>query len=475
MKKSGILFIILCLIFLVQLVAVPAFAVPESVLSDNSAIHGSHSLDAQYPVLGKNRLVSNTQSVILYEVNSDTLLYAWNADQQQSPASFVKILTALIAIEQGDLDSIVAAKEAVLKTIPYDAMSAGLKPEEELSLKDLIYLMLVGSANDAAAVIADHISGSQDAFVMEMNRYAEELGCTNTKFTNAHGLSDKEQYTTARDIARILAAAVKLETFRQAFGATKYTVEATNKSGQRNLVTGNFLMSKASLEIYYDTRVTGGRTGVTEDDLRCLASTASYNGMNVISIVMGCKTEYEKDGFTVKKYGSFPETSKLLDQCFDGYKTSQLLFEGQVLRRHPVAGATNSLFLGTEQAAATVLPSGVTIDDLDFRYSDLNMQFQAPIEKGQALATVEIWYGNTCLAQTRLVSMNEVRTPQTDSYTEPNAPEEAPVWPTVLAVTAVVVILLLVLLLVIRTRRNIRSAAARRRSRNYCRSRRRSR
>lgn len=475
MKKSGILWAIICLILLMQNFLVPASAVPENLLTDNSSIYGSHGLDAQQPVLGKNRLVRNVSSVILYEVNSDTLMYAWNADEQTAPASFAKILTALIAIEQGNLDAVVTVTEAVTKTIPYDAVSADLKADEQITLRNLIYLMMVGSANDAAAVIADHISGSQDAFVEEMNRYAQEIGCTATHFTNAHGLSDPDQYTTARDVARILATAVRNAEFREVFGTTHYTVEETNLSKARKLATGNYLMNKDNMEIYYDSRVTGGRTGVTSDDLHCLAATSAYNGMQVISIVMGCASEYEKDGYTVKKHGSFPETTQLLDQCYDGYRSRQILFEGQILRQHTVAGATNSLYLGADRAFSAVLPSGVTAANLDYRYTDMNMQFQAPIEKGTVLAAVEVWYGGTCVAQTNLVAMNDVRTPQEDSYTEPVQPEKKPIWPTVLAVLAVIAAMLLTVVVVIRARRSVRSAAVRRRRRNYRISRRRSR
>ena len=179
-----------------------------------------------------------------------------------------------VMFENGDIETVVTVREDVLSTVPYDAVSADLTAGEEMTLGDLIGCMLVGSANDAAAVIAENLAGSQAAFVARMNLRAQELGCTGTQFTNVHGLHDKEQYTTARDIARILAKAVENEAFCDAFGAVYYTVEPTNKADVRYLSTENYMMNDDMDVNYYDTRVTGSRTGVNNDYTRNVASVA---------------------------------------------------------------------------------------------------------------------------------------------------------------------------------------------------------
>ena len=202
--------------------------------SDDSAsvVSGCHSVDASSTYLGASQIVDNVQAAFVFEVNSDTLMYAHNPDLQVYPASLVKVMTALIAVEQGNLEETIVVDEDTLSTVPYDAVSVELQPGEAISLNELLYCMMTGSANDAAAVIAEHISGTQDAFVQKMNEYAQSLGCTATQFTNVHGLHNEQQYTTVRDLARILSAAVKNEQFCAYFSAT--IIMFLRRTSQRN-------------------------------------------------------------------------------------------------------------------------------------------------------------------------------------------------------------------------------------------------
>ena len=293
-----------------------------------SATFGSHSMDGQIPVLGKDPLIENAKAVLLYEVNTDTLMYAYNADEKIQPSSMLKILTALVAIREGDLAAEVVVKEDVLTSVPKDAARTKSEAGEKLTLGDLLYSMLVDSGNDAAALIAVHIAGSQDAFVDKLNAYAAELGCTDSYFTNVHGLPDENQYTTTRDIGRFLAAAVRDETFCEIFGTVNYDVPANNIAPERKLKTGNYLLDKD--EIYYDQRVAGSRTGVLSDGSRCVASVAEENGLRAISIIIGAQSEFAPNGAT-KVFGGYNETSDLLDLGFADYRSKQLIYSGQVL------------------------------------------------------------------------------------------------------------------------------------------------
>ena len=436
---------------------------------------GWNTLDARLSVLGSDKLVSNADAVILYEVNSDTLVYDWNGDKQLYPSSMVKILTALIAVERGNLSDQVTVDEGVLKTVPYDAVTANLKPGEVLTLRDLLYCMMVGSANDAAAVIAAHIGGTQAAFVAEMNSYAQNLGCTGSHFTNAHGLHNKEQVSTARDIAKILAEAVKQETFMEVFCAPRYTVPATNLSDQRVFITGNYLISKEKEEIYYDSRVTGGRTGVTEDQKRCMAATAESNGMQIISVVMGAKSKYAADGYTIELYGGFSETSELLDKTFGGYRCAQVLFEGQVLRQSPVVGARNHVMLGSTSSLFAVLPLNVTSKDLTYHYTDSQEEFRVPVEKGDILSNVEVWYGGVQVAQTQLQAMNKVYGGSLEDTRKDYGADLSWIWIVLIVVVSCIFAAFLLRAVYRRINQQAQRAAARKRHRGYRRSRRRSR
>lgn len=479
MKKVSVYCLVFCLVAFLFTSALAASAVqtqsPGASDTDPAVQQGCHSLDAQIPLLGTEQLVENAEAVVLYEWRSKTLLYAWNADEMMYPASLVKIMTALIAIEQGELEETVTVPDGVLNSLPYDAVSSDLQVGEQTSLENLLYCMMVQSANDAAMVIADHIKGSQSAFVEEMNRYAEALGCTGTHFTNAHGLHDAQQYTTARDAARILAAAMEYETFRKIFGTAEYTVPGTNLSGERHMVTGNFLISQSSLGIYYDSRVTGGRTGVTESGTRCLAASAEEGSMRLISIVMGCKTTYTPDGNTVQRFGSFPETREILDAGFDGFKTVQLLYPGQALRQCAVEKGSSDVVLGVREGFSTVLPEEADVSKLVYRYSDIQDTFRVPVVKDSKMSSVQIWYNNVCVAQADLFAMNSVEEATSMTVQEPEPGASAPQWHMVLLVTGIIVAVVLVLFFILQIIARMHRAAARKRSRNYRRNRRRSR
>ena len=406
MKKNGVICCLLCAVLLI-LPFVP-FTASAADASDIAATKGCHSPDAQFSLLSSEEpLVKNVRSAFVYELNSDTMIYALNPDAPEEPASLVKTMTALIAIENGNLQDVVTMKQSVLDSIPKGMVSAKLLPDEALTLEDLLYCLMVGSASDAAIVIADHISGSQDSFVQLMNDRAAEIGCTGTHFTNTHGLFHSQQITTARDTAKILETALENEEFAKIFSSAYYTVPATNKSEERSLVTNNFLMSKDDTRAYFDERVTGGRTGVTQDGTRCIASCAEVDGMRLLCVVMGSASEYRAGGNKVRSFGGFPETSAFLDICFDGYKSVQVIYDGQVLTQCPVTDGNNAVSLGVKTSVSTVLPKNFTAKQLSFRYT--NQSFSAPISKGEALSTVEIWYENLCVGQAQLYAMNNVQ------------------------------------------------------------------
>lgn len=382
----------------------------DEMQTDTSVLQGSHSLDATEYLHGTSRLVSNTEAALLFEVNSQTLLYGYNIDAPMYPSSFVKLMTLLIVLEEADLDEVVTVRQEVLNTVPGDAMSVYLSAGETMTIRDLLYCMMVGSGNDAAAVVADTVAGNQVAFVNRMNEFALELGCTGTKFMNVHGLHHDEQITTARDVAKILNRGLMLEEFRQIIGCSNYTVPANEVAGDRNLVTNNYLISTQTMEIYRDWRVTGGRTGVTNSRTRCIAATATSGNMELISIVMGCRSTYEADGYTERIYGGFPETTALLDLGFKGYKCIEIYQKDQVMRQHSVSGGESDVFLGTAESDFTVVPSAFTESDLSYVYKDsfAGAYPVAPIEQGTPLSSLQVWYGNICVAETRLYAMNRV-------------------------------------------------------------------
>jgi len=287
-------------------------------------------------------------------------------------------------------------------------------------------------------------------------------------------LHNEEQYSTARDTARILAAAMENEMFRTIFGTTHYTVPATNKSEARELSTGNFLMSTDTMRLYYDTRVVGSRTGVTETGFRGIASVAEHNGLRFISIVTGAMSEMAENGYSVKKYGGYDETIELLDLGFHGYKAVQLLYENQVLTQCGVINGDCQLTLGTREAISVVLPSDVSRESLSYRYDNSLVEVEAPIEKDTQLSSVEVWYGNICIAKADLYAMNKVSVLQKQDDLQ-YVDNEKSSWSVFWICAGIVLAIIIFAVVVVGGVRSARRAAADKRSRRYRKDRRRSR
>lgn len=443
-----------------------------------SVTNGSHTIDAQSSLLGSKQLIDNAESVILYDIASDTMIYSWNPDQQINPGSFAKIMTLWIAAEEGNLSDVVEVRSEVIATISKDAVSMDLKPSEILTLEDLLYGMMVRSANDAAAVIADHLAGSQAAFADKMNQYAQKAGCTNTNFVNPHGLQAENQYSTPRDVTRIIAAASQNEIFCEIFGAVYYRMDDEQGNAKRVMNTSNNLLDVKS--VYYDARITGSRTSASSDGKRSVASLAKEGNLEVISIITGSANKYEADGYTERTPGAYPETKQLLDLGLTGYKRVQVIYEGQVFKQVPVANGDSDVLLGSNIAVSTVLPQAVSDSQLTYQYLDVSEQIKAPVEKGQVLSKVQIWYQDVCLAEAQLCAMNAVPVMQSKIVHT----QEKSLTNTLKYVVPVLIALIL-LVVIIRSgipgaiyrsiRRKIRGVSAQKRSRRNRMNRRRSR
>lgn len=466
MKKRRAFCLFLAAAVCLGLMILPAKAAD----ADQSVQSGSHSPAALSPLSDSGKLTETSKATIIYELNSDTLIYAWNPDERLYPSSMVKLMTALIAVEKGNLDDRIVVNKKSFAQIPPGSVSAGLKTGEELTLRDLLYCMMVQSANDAACSIAEYISGTQEYFVEEMNRRASELGCTSTHYTNVHGLHDPEMYTTARDICRLLDYALDIPFFEELFSTKTYTVPATSVHEERVLHTSNYMMDKEVVKKYFDPRVTGGKTGATDDSGRCLAATSEGNGMKILTIVMGATPEYEEDGLSLKSFGSFEETGKLLDYVYENYEYRQVFQAGQVVSQLPVEGGTNAVALSSQRGAATVLPKDIDETKLTWIQGSPGV-LTAPVRKGEKLTYIQLWYGAKCLAQIDLVAANGVGkdVPETAAPTQPgeDPTEEKPSSPArilvIAAVAAVAVAVLIPTVYVAVSRASARKKRRRRR------------
>ena len=417
MKKMRIFSFFLTIVLLLSAVCMPA-----SANSDNPAVYsGCHSVDAAMTLSDEEQLTETAKSVILYELNSGTMLYTWNPDEKIYPTSMVKMMTALVAIENGNLDDVVTITRKMLNEVPIGILGMDLKSGEEITLRDLLYANMVESATDASVVIAHHVAGSTAEFLELMNAKAYEMGCKNTHYSNVHGLHDEETYTTARDICRITEIALENEIFRDMFQTSNYTIPATNKRPERELITTNHMMNERNKKYYYEL-ITGGKTGATDQGGRCLTVTAEKDGMNILCIVMGAVPTVEENG-NLSAYGSFEESRILVDYAFSKFEFRQVFYDGQSLSQHPVVNGANDVVTQATSTISTILPVGVDEEQLRWDYQATGDAITAPVKKGQKLGTVRVWFGSKCLAETDMVAMNKVEVYQTPVV--PKKPQKA--------------------------------------------------
>lgn len=221
-------------------------------------------------------------SAVLIEAETGTVLYEKNADEQRAMASTTKIMTAILTIEAGDLDS-----EFTVDTmaIMVEGTTMGLREGDRVSRRDLLYGILLPSGNDAANAAAVSVSGSISAFVKLMNAKAAELGLTNTHFATPSGLDAQGHYTTARELAMLTAYAMRNEVFREIVKRQSAEVEFGNPPYRRTLYNSNKMLRR------YEGAI-GVKTGFTDNARRCLVSAAERDGVTLIAVTLNAGDDW---------------------------------------------------------------------------------------------------------------------------------------------------------------------------------------
>lgn len=434
---------------------------PAGFLGDASVEYGSRTLDARKPLSDTDDYKAKVKAALLYDLNSDTLVFAQDIDEKLFPASLTKVMTCLLTLEmEQDLDKVVTVTAEGLKGQEPGGSNIALKVGEEMTVRDLLYGLMVKSGNDAASVLAVHNSGSIEAFVEVMNRRAAELGCTGTHFMNPHGLHHDEHYTTARDMARILREAMGYPIFEEIFTTKEYTVPATNLSEAREMKTTNFLIRSNGYPYVLDNRVLGGKTGNTSKAGRCLVTLSEKDGMRLISVILGAKAVYGSDGYSFARYGNFEETSDLLDFAYGRFTTMQVLHPSQVAGQFAVSGGAHNAFGAIRESMAAAVPVGSDINTIRYEYT-LTGNLTAPVAKDQQIGVVRVWYENTCLAQQTIHSASAVEPETREEEQQEQEDDSQGIWNTILTAVLIAVAVVFVLVMVLR----IRAAAIRRRRR----------
>ena len=316
----------------------------------------------------------------------------------------MKLLTALIVLEEGNLEDIVTVKRSTLNSIAAGSVSASLKAGEEIKLEDLLYCVMVTSANDAAAVMAEHVAGSQAAFVEKMNARAATLGCVNTNFTNVHGLKDDRQYSTARDLAIIVEEALKNENFCYFFGVTTHTVSATNTSDVRNLKTTNYMMNPDSK--YYDPHVIGGKPAAAATADRSVICTAQSGESYYLCVVISAKAK--TSGNSVTRYTNLDEAKAMLDMGFGDYAVQQVVGNDQPFTMYPVSQGENHVVVAPDRPVFALLPVQFQSDEIQFSDVRDSQALVAPLSAGTVVGKLQIYFGSILIGEADLVARHDV-------------------------------------------------------------------
>jgi serine-type D-Ala-D-Ala carboxypeptidase (penicillin-binding protein 5/6) len=324
-------------------------------------------------------------SAIAIDAASGRVLWEKNADTPRFPASTTKIMTTLLVMEHCRPEEIITAPPEIDKVAP---SSMHLKPGEKVSAHDLVYAMMLRSANDGCVAAADHISGSVDDFATLMNQRAKEIGCQHTHFHNPNGLPDPFHKTTARDLALIAREAMKLPPFQAVVRTREYTIQRSINQADRHMVSRNKLL-------YKDPTADGIKTGFTDAAGHCYVGSATRNGYRVITVLL------KSDHWQL-------DHNALLDYSFRNFDRQTLAEPGTPILDPQVTGGTiNHVPVEPIDVRSTVLEKGQIPRNPEIQ-AKFPIPLKAPIEKGQVVGTVAIRDQNGITQYVRIRALEDV-------------------------------------------------------------------
>ena len=333
-----ILSLFLCVLCLLQSVSARAETrAPEAVwpdLSAAAALPEAPEIESDYAILA--------------EAKSGTILYTKNAFDRAAPASITKIMTALLTAEHADPDETVLFSYRACHELEKGSSTIARTEGEIMSVRDCLYALLVASANEVAQALAEHVSGSIEAFVALMNERAEALGCVNTHFANPHGTPDPEHYTCCYDMALILQAAMEKDIVREAMGTARYQIAPTNKHDEITYLNSKHPLVTNTYKMKYEGAV-AGKTGYTSEALNTLITYAVRGDLDLICVVM------HANGTEV----CGADSAALFDYGFANYtRTDMLALAADNAALDPVFLGSDILGLSSSGSCYVTLPKG---------------------------------------------------------------------------------------------------------------------
>lgn len=386
MKKYRIPALLLSLVLMLNLLVLPAAAIEEPELQCTHAI--------------------------LVDANYGEVLYDKKADEKAYPASITKVMTALLvleAIDSGKLtkDQQITAGPTTLQDMSGNYSTANLEPGDVLTVEQLLYCLLLPSANEAGNILAVAVDGSIEAFVEHMNTRAAELGCKGTHFVNPHGLHDPDHYTTAYDISLYMTEALKHELFRTIIHTATYVLPATAHMGEQTFYNTNALISNFHYSGYVYDKCIGGKTGTTDEAGRCLVAAAESGDTLLISVILGSGVV---DPNGAKRQGQFTESTKLLKWGFDNFRRVTISQGNDPVDKVAVtlSRQADEVMVKPEGEVVRTLPKDLDPSLIETTIHLNSDTVEAPVEEGQVLGTMTLSYEGTDYGSLDLVAVTSV-------------------------------------------------------------------
>ena len=321
-------------------------------------------------------------AAILVEKSTGRILYEKRSTEQFYPASVTKIMTAILVIENSSLDDIVTVSGSSVENIPSGYVTIDLRDGEEITIRDLLYALMLPSANDAAFVLADHIGGSVENFSAMMNEKAAELGCKNTNFVNPNGIHNESHYSTAYDLYLIANYAMKNPIFKEIVKTKEYTLAPTNIHPETDRVIKNTNELLFEDNSNYYPYADGIKTGTTTQAGKCLVSQSSRDGLDFIAVVLG--------GQGVNS-NRFQDATKLFNYGYDNYTLTKIIDKDSVIDTVEVKKATKEtkmLDVAIDDSITVMNHKSLDINQI-IPEVKIDEELIAPIAKGQKIGSIK--------------------------------------------------------------------------------------
>lgn len=329
-----------------------------------------------------------SSACLLMEESTGKILYSKNANSIMYPASTTKIMTAILTLEKCNLSDTAVVSHNAVFSIPSGYSTASLVEGEVLTIEQLLNVLLIPSANDAAVVLAEHIAGSVESFSDMMNAKAVELGCLNTHFVNPNGIHNENHYSTAYDLALIGKYAMQFPTFKEISSKTRYTLPITNAYSKEDRIfnTTNDLIKpnySSSPTNYYYKYATGGKTGYTDPAGQCIVATATKDNISLIAVTL--HGDFTEDNLSQRAL----DCKALFEYGFNNFSMVSIAQKGDVASNMKVPNATkdsSSLDLLYSDDIYAFVPNGFDTSSVTPNIK-LSSTF-APIAQDTVLGTI---------------------------------------------------------------------------------------